>query len=891
MFSGTFVWFINLEQMVNVAMVAPLLLLAMEALARRGRLLDIAVSAVTFALVLLAGQPETALYVLFLGALYYVLRLVFVSGGLAWSPGRALGKIVIGFVIGFFLAAPVIVPFVELWANAYHIHPAGGDMGVRDTNSIEQAVSIFTPTFYERPLDPLHSHHPLAEVEDSFGKPTYSKLFPNNGEWDFLGGYSAAVMIFLSLAGVIASTLRGGGAKKIFIWFFFVFALSIVLKNFGVVPFLWLGKLPLFDQVWSQRWAGPVWTLSFAVSGALGFEIIKDYFKAPDEEFQGPAARSALFGYFSVNKKTVWAVIVHAVLCWVAFMGALAIFSRLVGLFAGEPITILRIFAIKTFFLPTFAVFLISYMIGQRRDRGDSGRLSLRAYCYVLGISAAFINLGVIIIAALGVVESADDVYIGGIEVHIVILLSFIILAALLAFWKWMSLYTEVRHHLYKAIGFSSGLILLLYLYVLANVPEYVFLSGQEYYFPSILLGKGVTIGALLAALLFCIYYVRNSKGIYALVGLAILELWFVMPRTYDHIGLTYKLIPLGIGMVAVIFMALKCWRLVAVSALLMLTAFLWVDNKADYGFPERYDPFTPAPYVEFLKSQDGYYRSIGSYGVMFPNYASSVGLHDIRFINSLAIGAFQNFRIEYLHIKEVSRLTSSALWFTGRPELHVVTESEFIDVGRIGVEDDFKEKLKFYSMLSVRYFMTPADRDGVLEIDMEGFPLIYDKEIKIYENKSALDRAYIVHKFEKVDDKEAALAMVGLESFNAESAVVIEQDLPASFNTGAMGAGKREYAEITSYDFNRVELEVSAAGDAMLVLTDAWYPGWSAYVDGVKSPIYRVNSVVRGVALSAGEHKVIFKYNPGSFKIAIVLFLLSLLALIYLIVKDRAGR
>ena len=910
MFSGTFVWFINLEQMVNVAMVAPLLLLCMEALARRGRLIDIAASAVTFALVLLAGQPETALYVLFLGALYFALRLVTFPAQVlehgeveekGWfTPGRAACKFVISFIIGFLLAAPVILPFVELWANAHHIHPAGGDMGVRDTNPIERSVNIITPTFFERPLDPVYSRHPLAEVEDALGNKHYSKISPNNGEWDYLGGYSGVMMLFLSLAGVIGATLKRRGSQKVLAIFFFGFGLSVVLKNFGVVPFLWLGKLPFFDQVWSQRWAGPVWTLSFAVSAALGFEIIKNFKDSCDNWPKEMIRIKSLLTLFNEMRLFVWALIVHAVFCWVALALALAIFSLVFESFSGASLSVLRVFAVKTFFAPAFIVFLLAYLIGFKKEGfvaapagrpAGARRLCVRVYRYVLVSSIVIIKLLIILISVSGIVESTADVYVGGVEVYVVINAAFLILVLLLLAWKGVSLFNEKRDTIYTAILFSAGAIGILYLYAFLSVTQKVLLRGEvirPYYFPSILMGQFVAFAFLVLALILSVYFIKKNKGMYAFIGLAILELWFVIPRSYDYIGLTYKLIPLGIGLVAILFMALKWWRAFVAVTLMMLAAFLWIDHDADYGFPRRHDPFTPAPYVEFLKSQDGFFRSIGSYGVLFPNYASSVGIHDVRFINSLAIGAFQDYRIEHLHIKEVSRVTSSALWFTGRPELRLVSDDR-IDVGKVGAEDDFKEKLKYYSMLSVKYFLTPVDKEGVLEIDMDGFPLIYDKEVKIYENKKALPRAYVVHKFKKVEDREAALKGLSDESFDPKVTAIVEEDVPTpSKGASVSGTIDSTKAKVITYDYDRVEIDVTLVKDGMLVLTDAWYPGWRAYVDGEKSPIYRVNSVVRGVALKAGAHRVIFDYSPRSFKAATVLFLLSLLCVVILIVKDK---
>ena len=44
-------------------------------------------------------------------------------------------------------------------------------------------------------------------------------------------------------------------------------------------------------------------------------------------------------------------------------------------------------------------------------------------------------------------------------------------------------------------------------------------------------------------------------------------------------------------------------------------------------------------------------------------------------------------------------------------------------------------------------------------------------------------------------------------------------------------------------------------------MLADAYYPGWSATVDGVEQPIYPVNLALRGVALSPGRHRIEFRY------------------------------
>ncbi|MBH0204076.1 MAG: YfhO family protein [Nitrospira sp.] len=59
-----------------------------------------------------------------------------------------------------------------------------------------------------------------------------------------------------------------------------------------------------------------------------------------------------------------------------------------------------------------------------------------------------------------------------------------------------------------------------------------------------------------------------------------------------------------------------------------------------------------------------------------------------------------------------------------------------------------------------------------------------------------------------------------------------------------------------------------------ILVLTDAFYPGWKVRVDGEEQKILRANYLFRAVALPAGNHKVEFIYDPASFKVGLMISL-----------------
>lgn len=85
--------------------------------------------------------------------------------------------------------------------------------------------------------------------------------------------------------------------------------------------------------------------------------------------------------------------------------------------------------------------------------------------------------------------------------------------------------------------------------------------------------------------------------------------------------------------------------------------------------------------------------------------------------------------------------------------------------------------------------------------------------------------------------------------------------------------------ARLVSYGAERVVAQASVRDRSLLVLTDVFYPGWMAMVDGRPAPIERVDYLLRGVALPPGTHRVEFRYQPASFRAGWIVSLLALLA------------
>ena len=85
----------------------------------------------------------------------------------------------------------------------------------------------------------------------------------------------------------------------------------------------------------------------------------------------------------------------------------------------------------------------------------------------------------------------------------------------------------------------------------------------------------------------------------------------------------------------------------------------------------------------------------------------------------------------------------------------------------------------------------------------------------------------------------------------------------------------------VVAYEAERIVLRAEVAAPALLVLADAFYPGWQAVVDGSPAPILRTNLMFRGVTLEPGVHEVVFTYAPVRWRQGVTISLVALALLI----------
>jgi uncharacterized membrane protein YfhO len=89
---------------------------------------------------------------------------------------------------------------------------------------------------------------------------------------------------------------------------------------------------------------------------------------------------------------------------------------------------------------------------------------------------------------------------------------------------------------------------------------------------------------------------------------------------------------------------------------------------------------------------------------------------------------------------------------------------------------------------------------------------------------------------------------------------------------------------EITKDDNESIEIQAAADQDAILLLSDTYYPGWKATIDGKKTAIFPANIMYRAIKFPKGKHVVRFYYDSSYVRWGIILSIIGHLVIVLLV-------
>ena len=206
------------------------------------------------------------------------------------------------------------------------------------------------------------------------------------------------------------------------------------------------------------------------------------------------------------------------------------------------------------------------------------------------------------------------------------------------------------------------------------------------------------------------------------------------------------------------------------------------------------------------------------------------------------------------------------------------------VSYGYLGKPALLQANSPILSSLNVRYLLVPVDMTQP-PIGPQFRQVYRSREVRVFENTLVWPRAFFTGSARSENDPAVVLSAVTAPGFDARQASLVEGALPTDL---AAGPGVSS-ASVSNQAPNRLEIAASTDAPRLLVVSEMFFGGWRATIDGAEVPILRTNYLFRGVVVPTGAHTVVFEYRPLSVELGLAATLAALA--IALVVWWRGGR
>jgi len=317
---------------------------------------------------------------------------------------------------------------------------------------------------------------------------------------------------------------------------------------------------------------------------------------------------------------------------------------------------------------------------------------------------------------------------------------------------------------------------------------------------------------------------------------------------------------------------------------------------------------FPRPPALEALRARPGWFRAAALGAVLPPNAAALYGLKDVRGIDALTPRRYESFlRRADPASANLWRLPALVGPSAARPGSPHALQARTWRRALAGLEREspgyarrassllllFDPRSPLLDLLGLRFVLTPGSTADRLIVDQpKRWRRIYRGDVDVLENLRAAPHAYLAARVHRLRDAEAAFELMSSRSFGAgRDAAVIGDPAGAlgAFGQAALLPG--ETVRILQASPNRLRLKVETAQRRLLVLSEAYDPGWRAWIDGQPAAVLSANLVLRAVPVPAGDHQVELRYRPASWTLGLALSGLGAILLAALWAAGRRSR
>ena len=151
-------------------------------------------------------------------------------------------------------------------------------------------------------------------------------------------------------------------------------------------------------------------------------------------------------------------------------------------------------------------------------------------------------------------------------------------------------------------------------------------------------------------------------------------------------------------------------------------------------------------------------------------------------------------------------------------------------------------------NMLNTKYFIVPTQEGSVT----------------VERNPEAMGNAWFVNEVLWVDNADAE--MDALDTFDPAHTAVVDKRFAELIDDKAVTSSEGDNIVLTSYKPNELRYKSNAAQPRVAVFSEIYFPwGWQVTIDGEEVKEARANYVLRALNIPAGQHEIVFRFDPKS--------------------------
>lgn len=154
-------------------------------------------------------------------------------------------------------------------------------------------------------------------------------------------------------------------------------------------------------------------------------------------------------------------------------------------------------------------------------------------------------------------------------------------------------------------------------------------------------------------------------------------------------------------------------------------------------------------------------------------------------------------------------------------------------------------------NMMNVKYFIMHPENQG----------------LQVQINDEANGNVWFVNKIETVESIDEEVLALG--NLNSKNTAVMLSEEASNLPELQFSKADQNFIELTNHQPNKQVYAFNASTPQFAVFSESFYKhGWVAKINGEEQPIYRVNYLLRGLAIPAGEGQITFEFNPPVVKV-----------------------